>query len=85
MEDPETRAREYINQAYVEGGPNDVAVLAQLAQAEALLAVAAALTRMGSQPTPGTHSGTGQVPSGPAYQVTEIRRQHPSAADPQVP
>jgi len=36
MEDPEIRAPEYIQQAYVEGGPNDVAVLAQLAQAEAL-------------------------------------------------
>ena len=79
MEDPETRAREYIQQAYVEGGPNDVAVLAQLAQAEALLAVAAALTRLGSQPVPRTHSGTGQVASGPAYQVTEIRRKHPQA------
>jgi hypothetical protein len=79
MEDPEIRAREYIQQAYVEGGPNDVAVLAQLAQAEALLAVAAALTRLGSQPAPGAHSGTGQMASGPAYQVTEIRRKHPRA------
>jgi hypothetical protein len=32
MEDSETRAREYIQQAYVEGGANDVAVLAQLAR-----------------------------------------------------
>lgn len=79
MEDPETRAREYIQQAYVEGGHNDVAVLAQLAQAEALLAIAAAVTRLGSQSAPGTHSGVGQVASGPAYQVTEIRRKHPQA------
>ena len=79
MEDPEIRAREYIQQAYADGGPDDVAVLAQLAQAEALLAVAAALTRLGSQPAPGSHSGTRQAASGPAYQVTEIRRKYPQA------
>jgi hypothetical protein len=86
MEDPETSARKYIQQAYADGGHNDAAVLAQLAQAEALLAIAAALTRLEgrparpeSRPEPDTHSGTNQAASGPAYQVAEIRQKHPNA------
>ena len=80
MEEPghALAARRHAGQALSGSGGGDPAVLARVAQTEALLAVAVAIDRLAealrgrdiSQPSPAP---------GQAYRVAEIRRQYPNA------
>jgi hypothetical protein len=71
-------ARRHADKAMSGSGGDDPAVLASLAQTEALLAVATAIDRLAtalggrdiSQPSPA---------QGRAYQVAEVRREYPNA------
>src|SRR6266516_5478652 len=71
-------ARRHADTAQSAGG--DAAVLASLAQTEALLAVTAAIERLAvlTGPNPPAPSPA----EGQAYRVEEIRRQHPNAYTP---
>jgi hypothetical protein len=71
-------ARRYADKAISGSGGDDPAVLASLAQTEALLAVATAIDRLtgalSGRDTPQPSPAQGQ-----AYQVAEVRRQYPNA------
>ena len=71
-------ARRHADKAMSGSGGDDPAVLASLAQTEALLAVAAAIDRLaevlGGRDAPRPSEAQGQ-----AYQVAEIRREYPNA------
>jgi hypothetical protein len=76
-------ARHHAREADTSAGGDKPGIQASLAQAEALLAVAAAIDRL-------THAVShGDVPASavkaPAYQVEEIRKQHPNAYRPWTP
>ena len=59
-------------------GGDDPAVLAGLAQTEALLAVAAAIDRL-AEALSGRDEPRPSPAQGQAYQVAEVRREHPNA------
>lgn len=79
MEEPDhaVAARRYEEEA-PSGSGGDPAVLAVLAQTEALLAVAAAIGRLAAVLT-GPDAPMPSPAEGQAYRVEEIRRQHPKA------
>lgn len=72
-------ARRHADTAQNAGG--DAAVLASLAQTEALLAVTAAIERLAAVLT-GPNPPAPSPAEGQAYRVEEIRRQHPNAYTP---
>ena len=71
-------ARRHTDKAMSGSGGDDPAVLASLAQTEALLAVAIAIDRLtealGGRDAPQPSPAQGQT-----YQVAQLRRQHPNA------
>ena len=79
MEEPDhaVAARRYAEQAR-SGSGGDPAVLAVLAQTEALLSVAATIDRLAAVLT-GPDAPAPPPAVGPAYRVEAIRRQHPNA------
>lgn len=74
-------ARRYADRASGQGGHQDPAVQAALAQAEALLAVAAAIGHLAAVLDERT-APLVSPPDGRVYQVAEVRRQHPNAYGP---
>jgi len=82
MEDPEhhaAAAREHAERARGDGRQNDPPVLAGLAQAEALLAVAAAISSLAAAITPQPASAPGPDRE---HWLAGIRDQYPSAYKP---